>query len=117
MFSVPPGRGVYSRASIFAVGRCLVSWYVVELCPLLNIYLSQSIVDAHMTHYLYHEGEPMQARVIILVSHHVQLYAPGASYITALESSRRFKRLVQSTDSSGQPHEKKLRRKGKGCYG
>ena len=57
--------------------------------PLL--FLSQSLVDAHTAHHLYHKclkGELMQGRTIILVSHHVQLCAPGASYITALDNGR-----------------------------
>ena len=55
----------------------------------------------------------MQGRTIILVSHHVQLCAPGASYITALDNGRVkyegskegfynsgiMKTLVQSTSS------------------
>ena len=86
--------------------------------PLFIIYLSQSIVDAHTAHHLYHEclkGELMQGRTIILVSHHLQLCAPGASYITALDNGRVLfegskeafhssgimKTLVQSTESSG----------------
>ena len=58
----------------------------------------------------------MQGRTVILVSHHVQLCAPGASYITALDNGRVLfegskedfyssgiiKTLVQSTDSSGE---------------
>jgi ABC-type multidrug transport system ATPase subunit len=48
-------------------------------------------VDAHTAHHLYHEclkGELMQDRTVILVSHHVQLCAPGASYIVALDNGR-----------------------------
>jgi len=66
-------------------------------------------------------GEPMQGRTIILVSHHNQLYCTGGKlHNTALDgrvlfegSNDRFynsgitiKSLVQSTDSSGQPDEK-----------
>ena len=57
--------------------------------PLL--FLSQSLVDAHTAHHLYDKclkGELMQGRTIILVSHHVQLCAPGASYIIALDNGR-----------------------------
>lgn len=49
------------------------------------------IVDAHTAHHLYHEclkGELMQERTVILVSHHVQLCASGASYIVALDNGR-----------------------------
>jgi ABC-type multidrug transport system ATPase subunit len=63
----------------------------------------------------------MQGRTVILVSHHVQLCAPGASYITALDNGRVLfegskeafyssgiiKTLVQSTDSSGEKEVKK----------
>ena len=49
------------------------------------------IVDAHTAHHLYHQclrGELMQGRTIILVSHHVQLCVPGASYVVALDNGR-----------------------------
>ena len=66
----------------------------------------------------------MQGRTVILVSHHVQLCAPGASYITALDNGRVLfegskesfyssgimKTLVQSTESSGEMDDKE--RKG-----
>ena len=85
--------------------------------PLLIIYLSL-IVDAHTAHHLYHEclkGELMQRRTVILVSHHVQLCAPGANYIIALDNGRvlfegskevfyssgTMKTLIRSTESSG----------------
>jgi ABC-type glutathione transport system ATPase component len=48
-------------------------------------------VDAHTAHHLYTEclkGDLMRNRTIILVSHHVQLVAPGADYIVALENGR-----------------------------
>ncbi|KAK7463002.1 hypothetical protein VKT23_007584 [Stygiomarasmius scandens] len=66
-------RAVYSRASILLLDDVL------------------SAVDAHTAHHLYHEclkGELMKDRTIILVSHHVQLCAPGASYIVALDNGR-----------------------------
>ncbi|TFK34287.1 multidrug resistance-associated ABC transporter [Crucibulum laeve] len=66
-------RAVYSRASILLLDDVL------------------SAVDAHTAHHLYHEclrGELMQGRTIILVSHHVQLCAPQASYIVALDNGR-----------------------------
>ena len=85
--------------------------------------LSHLIVDAHTAHHLYHEclkGELMQGRTIILVSHHVQLCAAGASYIAALDNGRVLfegskeafyssgviKTLVQSTESSGETDDK-----------
>ncbi|EGO03880.1 hypothetical protein SERLA73DRAFT_84054 [Serpula lacrymans var. lacrymans S7.3] len=66
-------RAVYSRASVLLLDDVL------------------SAVDAHTAHHLYHEclkGELMQGRTVILVSHHVQLCAPGASYIVALDNGR-----------------------------
>ena len=87
--------------------------------PLFFIHSLKSIVDAHTAHHLYHEclkGELLQGRTVILVSHHVQLCAPGASYITALDNGRVsfegskegfyasgiMKTLVQSMDFSGE---------------
>ena len=49
------------------------------------------IVDAHTAHHLYHEclkGDLMRGRTIVLVSHHVQLCAPGAQYIVALDNGQ-----------------------------
>ncbi|KAH8986254.1 ATP-binding cassette transporter [Lactarius hatsudake] len=66
-------RAVYSRASILFLDDVL------------------SAVDAHTAHHLYFEclkGALMHGRTVILVSHHVQLCAPGASYIVALENGR-----------------------------
>ena len=62
----------------------------------------------------------MQGRTVILVSHYVQLCAPGASYITALDNGRVLfegskegfyssgimKTLVQSTEFSGEMDDK-----------
>ena len=62
----------------------------------------------------------MHGRTVILVSHHVQLCAPGASYITALDngrvlfegskeglySSSIMKTLVQSAEFSGEMDDK-----------
>ncbi|KAG5641131.1 hypothetical protein DXG03_005945 [Asterophora parasitica] len=91
-------RAVYSRASILLLDDVL------------------SAVDAHTAHHLYHKclkGDLMQGRTVILVSHHVQLCAPGASYIVALDNGRVsfegnqasfqtsdvIRTLVQSTDT------------------
>ncbi|KAJ7685835.1 multidrug resistance-associated ABC transporter [Mycena rosella] len=66
-------RAVYSRASILLLDDVL------------------SAVDAHTAHHLYHSclrGELMQERTVILVSHHVQLCAPGAGYVVALDNGR-----------------------------
>ncbi|KAG8216833.1 P-loop containing nucleoside triphosphate hydrolase protein [Butyriboletus roseoflavus] len=66
-------RAVYSRASILLLDDVL------------------SAVDAHTAHHLYNEclkGELVHGRTIILVSHHVQLCAPGASYVVALDNGR-----------------------------
>ncbi|KII87771.1 hypothetical protein PLICRDRAFT_92667 [Plicaturopsis crispa FD-325 SS-3] len=66
-------RAVYSRASILLLDDAL------------------SAVDAHTAHHLYHQclkGDLMRGQTVILVSHHVQLCAPGASYVVALENGR-----------------------------
>ncbi|THH26392.1 hypothetical protein EUX98_g7797 [Antrodiella citrinella] len=66
-------RAVYSRASVLFLDDVL------------------SAVDAHTAHHLYYEclkGDLMRDRTIILVSHHVQLCAPGANYIVALDNGR-----------------------------
>ncbi|KAH9932951.1 ATP-binding cassette transporter [Fomitopsis serialis] len=66
-------RAVYSRASVLLLDDVL------------------SAVDAHTAHHLYNEclqGDLMRGRTLILVSHHVQLCAPGASYIVALDNGR-----------------------------
>lgn len=71
--TVSLARAVYSRASILLLDDVL------------------SAVDAHTADHLFNKclrGELMEARTIILVSHHVQLCAPGASYIVALDNGR-----------------------------
>ena len=48
-------------------------------------------MDAHTAHHLYNEclkGDLIRGRTIILVSHHVQLCAPGAQYIVSLDNGR-----------------------------
>jgi ABC-type multidrug transport system ATPase subunit len=50
-----------------------------------------SAVDAHTAHHIYEEcfqGELVRGRTVVLVSHHVQLCAPGASYVVALDNGR-----------------------------
>ncbi|KAH9174901.1 ATP-binding cassette transporter [Lactarius sanguifluus] len=80
-------RAIYSRASTLFLDDVL------------------SAVDAHTAHHLYFEclkGDLMRGRTVILVSHHVQLCAPGASYIVALENGRvLFKGDRQGFQSSG----------------
>ena len=64
-------RAVYSRASVLLLDDVL------------------SAVDAHTAHHLYEkclQGELLRGRTVILVSHHVQLCAPGASYVVALDN-------------------------------
>ncbi|CAK5268423.1 unnamed protein product [Mycena citricolor] len=64
-------RAVYSRASILLLDDVL------------------SAVDAHTAHHLYNSclrGELMRGRTLLLVSHHVQLCAPGAAYVVALDN-------------------------------
>ncbi|KAF9225872.1 multidrug resistance-associated ABC transporter [Gyrodon lividus] len=66
-------RAVYSRASVLLLDDVL------------------SAVDAHTAHHLYNEclkGDLMRGRTVIVVSHHVQLCAPGASYVVALDNGR-----------------------------
>lgn len=49
------------------------------------------LVDAHTAHHLFHEclkGDLMRDRTVILVSHHVQLCAPDASYIVTLDNGK-----------------------------
>ncbi|KAJ7265915.1 P-loop containing nucleoside triphosphate hydrolase protein [Mycena haematopus] len=66
-------RAIYSRASILLLDDVL------------------SAVDAHTAHHLYHaclKGELVKGRTVILVSHHIQLCASGASFIVALDNGR-----------------------------
>lgn len=97
-------RAVYSRASVLFLDDVL------------------SAVDAHTADHLFNNcvrGELMEGRTVILVSHHVQLCAPGASYIIALDNGRvQFQGdreafhasgvingLVQSSTEAGQEEE------------
>ena len=71
--TVSLARAVYSRASVLFLDDVL------------------SAVDAHTADHLFNKclrGELMEGRTVILVSHHVQLCAPGASYIVALDNGR-----------------------------
>ena len=73
MLIVSLARAVYSRASILFLDDVL------------------SAVDAHTADHLFSKclrGDLMEGRTVILVSHHVQLCAPGASYIVALDNGR-----------------------------
>ena len=66
-------RAIYSRASILFLDDVL------------------SAVDAETADHLFNEclrGELMEGRTVILVSHHVQLCAPGANYIVTLDNGR-----------------------------
>ncbi|KAG9126425.1 hypothetical protein FRC07_003485 [Ceratobasidium sp. 392] len=66
-------RAVYSRASVLLLDDVL------------------SAVDAHTASHLFEKclrGPLMKGRTIVLVSHHVQLVAPGASYVVALDNGR-----------------------------
>ncbi|TBU28095.1 multidrug resistance-associated ABC transporter [Dichomitus squalens] len=66
-------RAVYSRAAVLFLDDVL------------------SAVDAHTAHHLFNEclkGDLMRGRTVILVSHHVQLCAPGTKYIVALDNGR-----------------------------
>ncbi|KAJ6516269.1 multidrug resistance-associated ABC transporter [Mycena sanguinolenta] len=66
-------RAIYSRASVLLLDDVL------------------SAVDAHTAHHLYHaclKGELVKRRTVILVSHHIQLCASGASFIVALDNGQ-----------------------------
>lgn len=80
-------RAVYSRASVLLLDDVL------------------SAVDAHTAHHLYEKclkGELLQGRTVVLVSHHVQLCAPGASYVVALDNGKAaFAGDNQAFQSSG----------------
>ncbi|KAI0821920.1 multidrug resistance-associated ABC transporter [Trametes gibbosa] len=80
-------RAVYSRASVLFLDDVL------------------SAVDAHTAHHLYHQclkGDLMRGRTLILVSHHVQLCAPGAKYIVALDNGRvQYSGTYEQFGSSG----------------
>ncbi|KAG8989939.1 hypothetical protein FRB93_003401 [Tulasnella sp. JGI-2019a] len=90
-------RAIYSRAAVLFLDDVL------------------SAVDAETAQHIYEhalKGPLLQGRTVILVSHHVQLCAPGASYVVALnngrleyagsregfQSSEVMKTLVQTTD-------------------
>lgn len=64
---------MYSRASILLLDDVL------------------SAVDAHTAHHLYEnclQGDLLRGRTVILVSHHVQLCSPGATYVVTLDNGR-----------------------------
>ncbi|KAF7296399.1 Multidrug resistance-associated ABC transporter protein [Mycena chlorophos] len=66
-------RAVYSRATVLLLDDVL------------------SAVDAHTAHHLYHtclRGPLMRNRTVVLVSHHVQLCAPDAKYVVALDNGK-----------------------------
>ena len=66
-------RAIYSRASVLLLDDCL------------------SAVDAHTAKHIYEKcikGPLLADRTTILVSHHVQLTAPGAAYLVALDNGR-----------------------------
>lgn len=66
-------RAIYSRASVLLLDDVL------------------SAVDAHTAHHLYEKclkGPLVEGRTVILVSHHIQLCAPKAKYIVALEKGK-----------------------------
>ncbi|KAG8959224.1 hypothetical protein FRC03_008275 [Tulasnella sp. 419] len=80
-------RAIYSRASILLLDDVL------------------SAVDAHTASNIYEnalKGPLTKNRTVILVSHHVQLTAPGASYIVALDNGQlRYAGDRQGFKSSG----------------
>ncbi|KAJ7654642.1 multidrug resistance-associated ABC transporter [Mycena polygramma] len=70
-----------------------------------RVSLARAVFDAHTAHHLYHSclrGDLMQGRTVILVSHHVQLCAPGARYVVALDNGRvQFQGSRDEFQSSG----------------
>ena len=79
---------MYSRASVLLLDDVLSAGeFFLSLS--LECELKQPAVDAHTARHLFYEclrGALMRGRTVILVSHHVQLCAPGASYIVALDN-------------------------------
>ncbi|GAA5837596.1 hypothetical protein JCM11251_002021 [Rhodosporidiobolus azoricus] len=66
-------RAVYSRAGLLLLDDVL------------------SAVDAHTAAHIYEKclkGPLLEGRTVILVSHHVQLTAPGAAYVVELDNGR-----------------------------
>ncbi|KAG8803549.1 hypothetical protein FRC16_004675 [Serendipita sp. 398] len=66
-------RAVYSRASVLLLDDVL------------------SAVDAHTAQHLFDKclkGPLLQGRTVVLVSHHIQLVAPRANYVVALERGK-----------------------------
>ena len=89
--TVSLARAVYSRASVLLLDDVLSAGEYHYISLLIEQDLISLLVDAHTAHHLYHEclkGDLMRGRTIILVSHHVQLCAPGAGYIVTLENGR-----------------------------
>ena len=73
-------------SSCWTMSSLLVSDIAFAVWDLNLILLA---VDAHTAHHLYYEclkGDLMRGRTVILVSHHVQLTAPGAAYVVSLEN-------------------------------
>ncbi|KAG8808267.1 hypothetical protein FRC17_004027, partial [Serendipita sp. 399] len=71
-------RAVYSRASILLLDDVLSAG-------------NFTIVDAHTAQHLFEKclkGPLLQGRTVILVSHHIQLVAPQADYVIALERGK-----------------------------
>lgn len=89
-YLVSLARAVYSRASILLLDDVLSAgpFSIPFLHCTTLIFLT---VDAHTADHLYNEclrGDLMKGRTVILVSHHVQLCAPGAKYVVALDNGR-----------------------------
>lgn len=79
-------RAVYSRASVLLLDDVLRSAFKhwSHLFPLTDFNDFSSAVDAHTAKHIFEEclkGPLLAGRTIILVSHHVQLCLPGASYV------------------------------------
>ena len=84
-------RAVYSRAAVLLLDDVLSAgtcWLRSLRC---NCLYQICAVDAHTARHLFNEclkGDLMRGRTVILVSHYVQLCAPGAQYIVALDNGR-----------------------------
>jgi ABC-type multidrug transport system ATPase subunit len=80
-----------SRASILLLDDVLSAGMDFKVRRWQMINLTTFSVDSHTAHHIYHsclKGELVKGRTVVLVSHHVQLCASGASYIVVLDNGR-----------------------------
>ena len=84
-------RAIYSRASILLLDDVLSAGTFASKCRNALLTFPRLVVDAQTAEHLYTrclKGELAHGRTVILVSHHVQLCARGASYVVALDNGR-----------------------------